>query len=129
MLSATQRQDLRESMTRRLAELRRLIDDEASFEEGQRADGRARDVGDYGDEAVGADLARTEGALIGIHRAEAREIEAALARLSAGTYGSCIGCDDPIGIERLRANPAARRCEPCQRRYEAAAAAAGRGAR
>ncbi|RZU16406.1 TraR/DksA family transcriptional regulator [Kribbella rubisoli] len=41
------------------------------------------------------------------------EIEAAFDRLSAGTYGSCEHCAQPITPARLRARPAARTCVTC----------------
>ncbi|MBA3843425.1 MAG: TraR/DksA C4-type zinc finger protein [Actinobacteria bacterium] len=44
------------------------------------------------------------------------EIDAALARIDAGTYGMCEMCDKPIGEERLRAIPWARFCIEDQRR-------------
>jgi RNA polymerase-binding protein DksA len=44
------------------------------------------------------------------------EIEAALQRIDAGTYGVCEGCGKPIGAERLAAIPWARLCIDDQRR-------------
>nr|WP_240979916.1 TraR/DksA C4-type zinc finger protein [Streptomyces sp. HNM0574] len=44
------------------------------------------------------------------------EVEAALARLEQGNYGSCEGCAEAIPAERLEALPHARRCIGCQRR-------------
>jgi RNA polymerase-binding transcription factor DksA len=44
------------------------------------------------------------------------EIEAALQRIDAGTYGVCEGCGKPIGGERLAAIPWARLCIDDQRR-------------
>ena len=41
------------------------------------------------------------------------EIEAALARLDAGTYGSCEGCSAAIPEERLELRPFAGRCVAC----------------
>jgi RNA polymerase-binding protein DksA len=41
------------------------------------------------------------------------EIEAALKRLDAGTYGSCEACGNPIDAKRLEARPAARVCILC----------------
>lgn len=46
------------------------------------------------------------------------EIDAAQARLAAGTYGVCEECSAPIPLTRLRALPTARYCVPCQRKHE-----------
>jgi DnaK suppressor protein len=49
-------------------------------------------------------------------QSETREIDAirrALARLDAGTYGTCERCGDPIGAPRLRALPYATACIEC----------------
>lgn len=45
--------------------------------------------------------------------AELAEIDAALGRIEAGTFGICEGCGDPIGRDRLRALPEARLCLGC----------------
>jgi RNA polymerase-binding transcription factor DksA len=44
------------------------------------------------------------------------EVDAAIARLDAGTYGVCERCGSPIGAERLEALPAARLCIACAAR-------------
>ena len=41
------------------------------------------------------------------------EVDDAIARLDAGTYGVCERCGSPIGAERLEALPAARTCIRC----------------
>jgi DnaK suppressor protein len=41
------------------------------------------------------------------------EIDAAIRKLDAGTYGVCEGCGDPIGEGRLDARPVARSCIQC----------------
>jgi DnaK suppressor protein len=46
------------------------------------------------------------------------EIDAALARIDAGTYGTCAVCGKPIGEERLRARPWATLCIDDQRKGE-----------
>ena len=43
------------------------------------------------------------------------QVEAALARLDDGTFGTCRNCGKPIGAERLEALPWAALCIDCQR--------------
>lgn len=47
-------------------------------------------------------------------RAEVEEIDAALGRIEAGTYGVCERCGQPIPRPRLRALPQARLCVDCK---------------
>jgi len=42
------------------------------------------------------------------------EIDAALARLEAGTYGRCVTCATDIPVERLEFRPFATACVACQ---------------
>ncbi len=65
-------------------------------------------------ELAAALLSRLEGR----DKHELDEIDAAQARLAAGTFGVCERCSRPITLARLRAMPTARYCEPCQRREE-----------
>ena len=46
-------------------------------------------------------------------REHLREIDAALARLDAGDYGTCERCGRPISAGRLEARPTARTCIDC----------------
>jgi DnaK suppressor protein len=46
------------------------------------------------------------------------EIDAALARIEAGTYGVCVNCGKPIAEERLAAIPWATYCIDCKRLVE-----------
>jgi DnaK suppressor protein len=41
------------------------------------------------------------------------DIHAALARLDAGSYGTCEGCGSPIPDGRLEARPTTRHCVQC----------------
>lgn len=45
---------------------------------------------------------------------ELNEVDAALARIAAGTYGHCETCGKAIGRQRLRAVPEARFCIGCR---------------
>ena len=53
------------------------------------------------------------GALAAQARHHLEEVDAAIARLDAGTYGVCERCDRPIGPDRLEARPTARLCITC----------------
>ncbi len=52
-------------------------------------------------------------ALAGQLRDALAEVEAAIDRLTKGTYGICERCGQPISPARLEAKPAARRCIAC----------------
>ena len=45
---------------------------------------------------------------------ELRDVESALARITAGTYGICIDCAQAVDPMRLEVNPHAARCLRCQ---------------
>jgi RNA polymerase-binding transcription factor DksA len=48
-----------------------------------------------------------------VARRELAEIDAALLRIEAGSYGNCQNCGGPMGLHRLRALPEARYCVAC----------------
>lgn len=48
-----------------------------------------------------------------------RDIEAALARMDAGRYGTCETCRDDVPLERLEILPMAALCMPCARAQHA----------
>lgn len=87
----------------------------ADVESWQDTAGETHDLGDEATADVVADIN-----LADVHRdiGEMRDIDAALKRLIDGSYGTCSDCGAEIGLLRLRANPAAQRCEHCQHRYE-----------
>jgi RNA polymerase-binding protein DksA len=46
------------------------------------------------------------------------DVDTALGKLDAGTYGICENCGKPIGVKRLEAMPSARYCIDCQSALE-----------
>lgn len=50
---------------------------------------------------------------------ELREIVEARERIGDGTYGQCVDCGKDIPLQRLKAQPIAKRCVACQEKYEA----------
>ena len=46
------------------------------------------------------------------------QIDRALARMDAGSYGLCVGCGQPIPHERLEAIPQSLDCLECRRKAE-----------
>jgi RNA polymerase-binding transcription factor DksA len=48
-----------------------------------------------------------------IEGSELRRIDAALARIDAGTWGECTECGEPIEVRRLDALPEAEACLAC----------------
>ena len=75
-------------------------------------------VTDQADESVAHLLADVDQAEISRDLNEARELEAAQARLADGSYGSCAACGGEIEFARLSVNPGATRCVDCQRVHE-----------
>jgi RNA polymerase-binding protein DksA len=54
-------------------------------------------------------------ALIDQARDHLAEVDAALARVAEGSYGTCERCGNPIAPGRLEARPVARTCIDCAR--------------
>ena len=46
------------------------------------------------------------------------DIDSALQRIDAGTYGTCVTCGQEIPVQRLEAHPTASLCIDCKRRAE-----------
>ena len=79
------------------------------------------DPDDFPDEI---DSASSDSALAFVGRLRERErillqkVDAALAKIEAGTFGTCISCGEDIGIKRLRARPVADLCIDCKSQQE-----------
>ena len=75
--------------------------------------------GDYMDQATADSEAELQ---IRLHKSDGRllkAIEEALARISAGTYGVCAVCTQPISKARLEAVPWTHLCRECKERQAA----------
>jgi DnaK suppressor protein len=77
--------------------------------------GNVPDSGELADEDVARDVAAAE---IDRDSAEIEAIDAALARIEAGTYGKCTDCGAAIAAARLAHSPEVARCLPCQEKRE-----------
>jgi RNA polymerase-binding transcription factor DksA len=60
----------------------------------------------------------TESATLQRDEAELRELDGALARIAAGSYGICLRCGKPLERARLEANAAAQRYALCQKEHD-----------
>lgn len=69
-------------------------------------------------EALTDETAEMDLAMVIRESQELQDIEAALARIADGSYGSCADCGREIGRARLKAYPTAKRCLPCQEKKE-----------
>jgi RNA polymerase-binding protein DksA len=110
-------------------DVRRALEDERAATLERLAD-LDRDIGRIVEAAESANLDDEhdpEGATIAFERsqlaslrdreaARIAELDAALDRLAAGSYGTCEGCGEAIPPDRLAARPSARLCIRCASR-------------
>jgi DnaK suppressor protein len=105
---------LRERLETERGELRRQLDDL-----GARRDAEGIEDPDLDEGFADAGQAAAERAnlltLVRSLRDTLRDVEQALDRMDAGSYGRCERCGQPIDEERLEALPAARLCMACKR--------------
>lgn len=116
-----------ERLARREAELKAEIEAEHRSTRDWRST-RTKDVIDVKEDAAGEVQRSVEQAEIERDVGELAEIQLALRRVAAGTYGLCSDCGDPIDEQRLDAQPSAVRCAGCQSAHERHTRAAGRRA-
>ena len=125
MLTKKQVQAFKRTLDKRYFELREEIRQELLASDDQRFIDLAGEVHDLEEASVADLLADLDLAILDLHIAEIRDIDSALMRIAAGGYGICMDCGDEVAVERLRVNPTAKRCQPCQSRYESSHAGAG----
>jgi DnaK suppressor protein len=110
----TRERDLR----RNLMDRRREIEGEVRTRIRDGRTDRSEEVLDEGDHSDAALQHGIDFALIQMKAETLARIDAALARLDAGTYGDCFDCGDEISGKRLRALPFAVRCIACEEKKE-----------
>jgi DnaK suppressor protein len=93
-------------------ELEDLERDSAQTQSDTSGENNYRDhMGDQGTATFGKELDMT---LEGNTRELYAAVVAALARMDAGTYGTCVRCGGDVGADRLSAMPAAELCIVCK---------------
>ncbi|MCT7355513.1 TraR/DksA C4-type zinc finger protein [Streptomyces sp. 15-116A] len=105
-----------------LAALRENLHEQRLFRREQLRQFAARSTSRAGDPPGrdGPGRAEVRAQLAASARMVLTDVEAALARMDAGTYGSCHLCRRPVERERLLIVPQARYCGRCQQVREAA---------
>lgn len=104
----TQYDDIRTALQQKLEELQRRISKiEHKLRETQEADSEEQALERENDEV----LERLDAS----GRTEMEMIEATLARIKAGTYGTCTHCGGTISTQRLSALPYTTACITCAR--------------
>lgn len=110
--------EFRQRLLRRREELRRAVHDALVESEREDYAALAGQVHDTSEESVAALLNGMNLTILNRETQEIADIEAALERIKAGSYGVCVDCGDDIVRERLEAYPTAKRCIACQTRRE-----------
>lgn len=116
--SAASSHDREQQLTQRRATLQGEIAATLLRIDADRYAALADQVHDTKDHAIAQSLIETGNAEVRRDAEEIRDIDAALGRLRAGSYGKCVACGTVIPEARLNAYPAAERCLPCQTEHE-----------
>lgn len=88
----------------------------------------ATEVPDPGDASFANLAVDLDNAAVTRDLGELRAIEAAQTRMAENVFGNCVDCETDIPFERLKVQPTAERCTPCQEIYEKNHINAGPGA-
>jgi len=109
-----------QTLERVLLERARVLRGEVSGKLGEAAEdaGGMNAGGDFGDQSFASGESSLDLAEAQRDISELQGIDAALASIAAGTYGSCAACGEEIPLARLQAQPLALRCVRCQEGVE-----------
>ena len=102
-----------EALEQRVAETRQALDEgtEGDVTLDQTRVGRLSRMDALAGQALAQAAQRRRGATL-------KALEAALARLESGQFGSCLSCDEAIALARLWHNPAVTLCLSCAAEVE-----------
>ncbi len=104
-----------DKMAKRLETLRREIVKVIAWKDGASEGGEGLDEIDQANELIEKEM----GSLMSSNnRANLKEVEEALQRITANNYGQCQHCGTEISLKRLELLPFARFCVPCQEKLE-----------
>ena len=117
-LTDSQRDELESRLTSRRQTLRAEVQRELANSEDPRVIGFMNQLAATEDWVLADILADLDIATVTRDVAELSEVEAALAWIADGSYGTCSDCGQPIGWPRLNAQPTAERCIACQEKRE-----------
>ena len=98
--------------------LQRVINEHLHQGDADGAPGLANHFSEVREQAEASLLADTDIGQLRLEMDELKEVDGALARAAAGTYGVCTGCQTPIAAQRMRALPTAEMCLDCQKTLE-----------
>lgn len=115
-LNAEQLEALRSLLQERDKDLRADIQRELALKEDySQVASEAPDPGDASFADLSVDLGN---AAVTRDLTELRAVQHAYTRMDSGVYGECAECGYAIPYERLKVQPTAERCAPCQDMYE-----------
>jgi RNA polymerase-binding protein DksA len=109
---------VRKELEEQAKELRGEIDDAEEVQDQLKRDASSEGSGDEADAGTKTFEREHEMSLAQNSRDLLLQVERALARLDAGTYGRCENCGNPIPKARLQAFPRATLCVACKTREE-----------
>ncbi len=120
VLTAAERDTLGRRLLERRQELRAEVQSQLANSEDPRIVGLKNELAATEDWVLADILGDLDIAMVTRDIQELQEVDAALARLDDGSYGTCHDCGEPIGWPRLNVQPTALRCISCQEAFEAA---------
>ena len=124
-LTAEQMEALRQRITERRQVLRAEVAEQLANSDDPRVVGLRDQLAATEDWVLADILGDLDIAMVTRDTAELHEVDAALAGMEDGSYGTCRDCGAPVGWPRLNANPTALRCIACQEAFEHAHARPG----